>query len=74
MYVDKSKRYVYSFLAFVQEAVWYNIDLMNPDEIRTYDDLLRPKWNGKIGYSDPRAGGAGQATGLFSGRPEERIF
>jgi iron(III) transport system substrate-binding protein len=65
MYVDKSKRYVYSFLAFVQEAVWYNIDLMNPDEVRTYDDLLRPKWNGKIGYSDPRAGGAGQGNWTF---------
>jgi ABC-type thiamine transport system substrate-binding protein len=65
MYVDRGKRYVYSFLAFVQEAVWYNTDLMNPHEVRTYDDLLRPKWSEKIGYSDPRAGGAGQGNWTF---------
>ena len=65
MYVDRGKRYVYSFLAFVQEAVWYNTNLMNPDEVRTYDDLLRPKWSDKIGYSDPRAGGAGQGNWTF---------
>ena len=74
MYVDKSKRYVYSFLAFVQEAVWYNINLMNPDEVRTYDDLLRPKWNGKIGYSDPRAGGAGQGNWTFLWRTRGEDF
>jgi iron(III) transport system substrate-binding protein len=74
MYVDKSKQYVYSFLAFVQEAVWYNIDLMNPDEVRTYDDLLRPKWNGKIGYSDPRAGGAGQGNWTFLWRTRGEDF
>ena len=65
MYVDKGKRYVYSFLAFVQEALWYNTKLMNADEVRTYDDLLRPKWSEKIGYSDPRAGGAGQGNWTF---------
>ncbi|HEY7167329.1 MAG TPA: extracellular solute-binding protein [Candidatus Binatia bacterium] len=65
MYVDNNRRYVYSFLAFVQEAVWYNTNLMNAEEVRTYDDLLRPKWSGKIGYSDPRAGGAGQGNWTF---------
>ena len=27
MYVDKTNRYGYSFLAFVQDAIWYNSDL-----------------------------------------------
>jgi iron(III) transport system substrate-binding protein len=65
MYVDKANRYAYSFLAFVQEAIWYNTKLMKPEEVRTYDDLLQPKWTGKIGYSDPRAGGAGQGNWTF---------
>jgi ABC-type Fe3+ transport system substrate-binding protein len=65
MYVDKENRYAYSFLAFVQEAIWYNTTLMKPDEIRTYDDLLHAKWLEKIGYSDPRAGGAGQGNWTF---------
>ena len=65
MYVDKTKRYGYSFLAFVQDALWYNTDLMKPEELRSYDDLLHPKWHGKIGYSDPRRGGAGQGNWTF---------
>ena len=73
MYVDKANRYAYSFLAFVQEAIWYNTELMKPEEVRAYDDLLHPKWRGKIGYSDPRAGGAGQGnwTFLFRTKGEE---
>ena len=73
MYVDKGNRYAYSFFAFVQEAIWYNTELMKPEEVRAYDDLLHPKWKGKIGYSDPRAGGAGQGnwTFLFKTKGEE---
>jgi ABC-type thiamine transport system substrate-binding protein len=73
MYVDKGKRYVYSFLAFVQEAVWYNTELMSPDEVRTYDDLLRPKWSEKIGYSDPR-GWSGARQLDFSLEDQRRGF
>jgi iron(III) transport system substrate-binding protein len=65
MYVDNAKRYGYSFLAFVQDAIWYNTDLAKPEELRSYDDLLHPKWRGKIGYSDPRRAGAGQGNWTF---------
>jgi iron(III) transport system substrate-binding protein len=73
LYVDKANRYAYSFLAFVQEAIWYNTELMKPEEVRAYDDLVNPKWKSKIGYSDPRAGGAGQGnwTFLFRTKGEE---
>ena len=75
LYVDKANRYAYSFLAFVQEAIWYNTELMKPGEVRAYDDLVNPKWKGKIGYSDPRAGGAGQGnwTFLFRTKGEEYL-
>ena len=74
IYVDKTKRHVYSFLAFVQEALWYNTELMRAEEVRSYDDLLRPKWTGKIGYSDPRAGGAGQGNWTFLWRTRGEEF
>jgi ABC-type Fe3+ transport system substrate-binding protein len=74
LYVDKTNRYVYSFLAFVQEAIWYNTELMKSEEVRAYEDLLHPKWKGKIGYSDPRAGGAGQGNWAFLWRTKGEEF
>ena len=34
LYVDKANRYAYSFLAFVQEAIWYNTELVKPENVR----------------------------------------
>ena len=39
--------------------------MMKPEEARSYDDLLLPKFKGKIGILDPRSPGAGTATWAF---------
>jgi iron(III) transport system substrate-binding protein len=49
------------------DNIWYNTDRVKPDEVRSYDDLLNPKWKNKIGFLDPRLGGAVSAPGDFSG-------
>ena len=36
-----------------------NTNLVKPDEIRAYDDLLNPKWKDKIILDDPTVGGSG---------------
>jgi ABC-type Fe3+ transport system substrate-binding protein len=43
----------------------FNTDLINPHEMRTNADLLKPKFKGKIAGFDPRISGAGQATAAY---------
>ena len=58
---DKAARFFYYPTAFVVDNLWYNAETIKPDDVRSYDDLLNPKWKGKIGLFDPRQGGAGLA-------------
>jgi iron(III) transport system substrate-binding protein len=65
MWVDTAKRYIYMFQAYLTESIWYNTDLVKPSELRSYDDLVSPKWKGKIGFLDPRSPGAGDSNWSF---------
>ncbi|MGH7886895.1 MAG: hypothetical protein ACREPG_03450, partial [Candidatus Binatia bacterium] len=49
----------------------YNATQVKPEEVRLYDDLLNPKWKGKIGVWDPREGGAAAGEWAFL---EDRIL
>ena len=59
MWTDKGRRFAYSASAYMLDNIWYNGDLVKPEEVRSYEDLLNPKWKNKIGLLDPRLGGAG---------------
>ncbi len=65
IYVDKGKRFGYAFNAYRSKDLWYNTNLVDPKELRSFDDLLDPKWKGKIGVYDPRRPGAGSSTWSF---------
>ncbi|HEX2261763.1 MAG TPA: extracellular solute-binding protein, partial [Candidatus Binatia bacterium] len=65
IWVDNAKRYIYSSQAYLTENLWYNTDLVKPEEIRSFNDLLNPKWVGKIGYLDPRTAGSGTSIWSF---------
>jgi iron(III) transport system substrate-binding protein len=41
---------------------YLNTSLVSPDELKTIDDLLNPKWQGKIASYDPSVNGGGLAV------------
>jgi len=46
-------------------SIYYNTNLVKPQDVRTYNDLLDSKWKGKIGLRDPRVPGGGLAMWAF---------
>ncbi len=62
----KTNKFLYSFLADVStHGTWYNTKLAKPEELRSFEDYLNPKWKGKIGFSDPRVPSSGQSIWSF---------
>jgi len=65
IWIDNAKRYIYSFAAYQTQSLNYNSEHARPEEIRSFDDYLHPKWHGKIGFSDPRVPGSGASIWSF---------
>ena len=53
-YDDPENRYIFVFEGTPRSGeITYNTKLVNPSEIKSYWDLLNPKWKGKIVSVDP---------------------
>jgi iron(III) transport system substrate-binding protein len=61
IWIDKANRFVYAFVAYQTVSLWSNPNEYKPAEFRTFDDLLSPKLQGRIGISDPRTPGSGSS-------------
>jgi len=62
IWADTSGQYIYMFLAYLTETLWYNMKELRPEEVRSYDDLLKPKLKGRIEILDPRTPGSGRLS------------
>jgi iron(III) transport system substrate-binding protein len=56
-YSDDEGKYIFSFNGELQPYYGYNTKLVDPSEMKSYWDLLNPKWKGKIVSVDPTIGG-----------------
>ena len=61
IWIDNAKRYVYNFVAYQTVSLWSNPNEYKPAEFKSFDDLLNPKLQGRIGISDPRTPGSGSS-------------
>lgn len=64
-YVDPENQYLFNINGETRIVFAYNSKLVNPAEIKSYWDILNPKWKGKIVAYDPTLGGAGDAMRFF---------
>ena len=71
----KTKRFLYSFIADAGTGgFWYNTEVAKPEELRSLDEFLNPKWKGKVGFSIPELPAQVNPSGLFSGTLKERAI
>jgi iron(III) transport system substrate-binding protein len=57
-FLDKDKRLAYAFTLVRAVGVFVNVDQIKDGELKSFKDLLAPKWKGKIAISDPRVIGS----------------
>jgi len=60
LWCDPDQHYHLMFSAGPKYAITVNTTLVKSDELKSYRDLLNPKWKGKIAWFDPTVAGAGQ--------------
>ncbi len=75
MWVDNAKRFIYPFVAYQTVSLWCNPSQYKPGEFQSFDDLLNPKLQNKIGISDPRTPGSGNSmwSHMLSVKGEEYL-
>ncbi|MFN0071398.1 MAG: ABC transporter substrate-binding protein [Chloroflexota bacterium] len=58
-FADTEKRWAYGITLSKSQSLWVNTDLVQDGEITKVQDLLDPKWKGKMIAADPRTRGSG---------------
>jgi iron(III) transport system substrate-binding protein len=70
-YNDPEQEHVFIYIANPTSAsVYYNTQLVNPKEFRSYWDLTQPKWKGKWVSQEPTGTGIGPSLQFFFYNPD----
>jgi iron(III) transport system substrate-binding protein len=64
-FLDPEDSYLMELEGSVSGVVAVNSQLVGDGEIQTFDDLLNPKWRGKISVEDPQTAGSGQNRAIY---------
>jgi iron(III) transport system substrate-binding protein len=68
-FIDPEGRYILRPFSTIDSLAFINTDRVKPEEIRSVDDLLNPKWKGKISTEDPTldsGSGGNKAVNFYS--------
>jgi iron(III) transport system substrate-binding protein len=70
-FIDPEGKYILVYVGAPLFLVGYNTKLVSPNALKSYWDLLDPRWKGKIAAFDPKAGGfAATRDRFFYHNPE----
>ena len=61
-FMDRGKRHTYGFALNVSRNIHVNWDFVPEAALQKVEDLLNPRWKGKVVWNDPRVRGAGNFT------------
>lgn len=61
-FADRSDKTLIPFFAFSMPPIGVNTNLVKAEEIKSFRDLLDPRWKGKIVFSDPTRTGTGNSA------------
>jgi iron(III) transport system substrate-binding protein len=64
-FADNAARYALVFGGYVKSPLGYNPGVVSLDNVKSWNDLLRPEWKGKMTARDPKTAGTGLAMFTF---------
>ena len=70
-YADPEGRFIFAFIGSPSNAqLSYNTKQVNPKEFKSYQDVINPKWKGRIVSLDPRDTGLGATMQFYYYSPD----
>ena len=70
-YADPENKHIFAFIGSASNAqLAYHTKMVNPNEFKSYQDVINPKWKGRIVSLDPRDTGLGATMQFWYYSPD----